>query len=374
MTLFFKGIFADQANAIQKMLSRLKGNTIHKDMDKDFLFRTIQMLDALHADIAKLSQSGDLAIPLLTSSNIVKYNTFMERLQTIELFRYLPIINYGDPEIYFKKKISRIYQEINCLQKEPLITTISNSDSYYWALPSYNIIAVPAGEEKNLLNLPDLYHEIGHLIEMQYRSEFRNNFLPVLDGFYRDEEQRVVDEQRAPGLVAFYREKRVNWINGWIMEFTCDFIATFLVGPAYAYTNLKICTLSSGKDRIYADFPSHPSDEARMRAIFYMLHQLGFDKEIGEIDGLWQEFLRHVNNPVPTNYAYIFPQKLIEALGQTVLKACQTVDLRSYPDQLTKFNPPISRILNDAWVEVLANDDQYKTWEEQRIGEIAGLL
>ena len=158
------------------------------------------------------------------------------------------------------------------------------------------------------------------------------------------------------------------------MEFTCDFIATFLVGPAYAYTNLKICTLSSGKDRIYADFPSHPSDEARMRAIFYMLHQLGFDKEVGEINDLWQEFLRHVNNPMSTNYTYIFPQKLIEALGQTVLKACQKVDLRSYPEQLKKFNPPISRILNDAWVQVLGNTTEYKTWEEQRIAEIAGLL
>jgi hypothetical protein len=374
MTLFFNGIFADQANAALKMLARLRGNDIHKDMDKDFLSRTIQFLDTLHGDIMKLLQSGDLAIPQLTSSNIVKYNTFTERLQTIELFRYLPIVNYGGPEIYFKKKISRIYEEINCLQKKPIITTISNSESYYWALPSYNIIAVPTGEEKNLLNLPDLYHEIGHLVEMQYRHDFRDEFIPILDGFYRDEEQRVVDEQRDPALVPFYREKRANWINGWIMEFTCDFIATFLVGPAYAYTNLKICTLSSGKDRIYADFPSHPSDEARMRAIFYMLHQLNFGKEVRDIDALWQEFLRHVNNPMPTNYAYIFPQKLIEALGQTILKACQRVDLRSYPDQLKKFDSPISRILNDAWVEVLGNSALYKTWEEQRIGEIAGLL
>ncbi|MDR3715873.1 MAG: hypothetical protein P4L51_23915 [Puia sp.] len=374
MTNFYHGIFADQSNAVQKMLTRLKEDSIHKDVDKDFLSRTIQLLEALHAEVTKLLNSGDLAIPPLISSNVVKYNTFAERLQTIELFRFLPIINYGKPEIYFKKKISRIYREINCLQKEPFITTISNSDTYYWALPTYNVIAVPTGEEKNLLNLPDLYHEIGHLIELQYRSEFRRDFLPVLDAFYRDEEQRVVDEQRDPSLLAFYREKRANWNNRWIMEFICDFIATYLVGPAYAYTNLKISTHSSGKDRIYSDFPSHPSDEARMRAILYMLNQLGFQKEGHQINGLWQEFLQHVNNPMPSNYIYIFPQKLIEALGQTVYKACQTVDLRSYPDQISKFNPPISKILNDAWIEALSNFSNYKIYEERRISEIEGLL
>lgn len=374
MKVFLNGMFADQANTAQKMLARLKGNKIHGQMDKDFLSRTILMLDDLHADIVKVIHSGDLAIPLLYSSNLVRYNTFAERLQKIELFRYLPIINYGEPEIYFKKKVSRIYLEINCLQKEPFITTISNSESYYWALPAYNLIAVPAGEEKNLLNLPDIYHETGHLIEMQYRSEFRDAFLPVLEGFYRDEELRVVDEQRDPALVPFYREKLAHWINKWIMEFTCDLIATFLVGPAYAYTNLKISTLNSGRGSIYADYPSHPSDEARMRAIFYMLEQLGFSKEVDEISALWREFIQHANNSEPPNYSYIFPKNLIEALGQAVLNACRAVDLRSYPEQLKKFNRPISRILNDAWVEVLARPDQYRSWESDRIDEIGGML
>jgi len=374
MNEFLTGIFSDQANLALKMLARLRGNGIHTDMDKDFLARTIHLLELLHSDISKLIQSGDLDIPSLASSNIVKYNTFTERLQTIELFRYLVIINYGDPEIYFKKKIARIYKEINCLQKEPIITTISNSESYYWALPTYNIIAVPTGEEKNLLNLPDLYHEIGHLIDRQHQADFRDEFMPKLDSFYRDEEQRVVDEQRDPKLVPFYREKHASWLNGWIMEFTCDFIATYLVGPAYAYTNLKISTLSSGKDRIYADFPSHPSDEARMRGIFYMLHLLGYDAEVTKIDALWQSFLKNVNNPVPSNYNYIFPQALIEALGQSVLKGCQKIDLRSYPDQLKKFNPSISQILNEAWIEVLGNSSTYKAWEEQKIQTISGLI
>ena len=104
MTQFLTGIFVDQANAALKMLARLRGDGINPEIDKAFHARTIQLLEQLHQDITKLIQSGDLEIPALASSTIVKYNTFTERLQTIELFRYLVIINYGEPEKYFKKK------------------------------------------------------------------------------------------------------------------------------------------------------------------------------------------------------------------------------------------------------------------------------
>jgi hypothetical protein len=222
--------------------------------------------------------------------------------------------------------------------------------------------------------LPDLYHEIGHLIDKQHSSDFRDKFIPILDNFYRSEELRVVDEQRDPKLIAFYRDKHTRWLNGWIMEFTCDFIATYLVGPAYAYTNLKLSTLSSGKDRIYADFPSHPSDEARMRGIFYLLQQLGYDKEMQEVDTLWKEFLKNINNPVPANYSFIFPQTLIESLCQCVLSGCQAIDLRSYPEQLKSFDSPISKILNEAWREALKYPIDYPNWEAANISLIGTVI
>jgi hypothetical protein len=374
MNDFLKAIFFEQANTASKMLARLKLPGITQLIDKAFLKRAIDDLDRLHSDIHKLIQSGDLDVPGLQNSNIVKYNTFTERLQTIELFQYLVIVNYGQAEEYFKKKITRIYKEINCLQSEPVVTTISNSESYYWALPTYNIIAVPSGEEKNLLNLPDLYHEIGHLIDLQFRATLIGDFEQILARFYKSEIQRVIDEQRDLRLISFYQEKQSRWLNGWIMEFVCDFIATYFVGPAYAYTNLKISTHSSGKDRIYADIPSHPSDESRMKAIFYMLKKLGFDQEVAQINKSWHDFLTITRNPIPPNYAYIFPQTMIEALGDRIFKGCQQIDLRSYPEQIKKFGKPISKVINDAWGTALSSGHNFKDWEEKEIKEIGGII
>ena len=89
---------------------------------------------------------------------------------------------------------------------------------------------------------------------------------------------------------------------------------------------------------------------------------------------MWQAFLLSTKNPVPPNYGEIFPQVLIESLGQSVIKGCQKIDLRSYPEQLRKFDLPISKILNEAWTEVLANSPNYKDWEEQKITAIGTII
>jgi hypothetical protein len=370
MNSFIKGICFDQLNRGEKMLIRLKGPGINKEIDSFFLNKTIDLLSELMKEIQLLIDSKDLEEDALATNNIIKYNTFDEKLLNIELFRYLVIINYGRAEEYFKRKIKRIYEEINCLQKPPIITTISNSDDYYWALPSYDIIAVPTGEEKNLLNLPDLFHEMGHLIYNQYQIYLKGNIENTIAAYYSKESLRVLNEQRASNLIAFYREQHSWWRSSWIMEFCCDLIATYLVGPAFAWTNLKITTQSSGQNGIFVGSPRHPSDEARMRAVFYMLKKMGQTNELKHLEGVWSKFLAATKNAIPANYASSCPQEIIEELCDNVYDGCKIIDLRIYSDQLTKFANPVSKMINDAWAKVLLNPGEFKTWEDAVIKEL----
>jgi hypothetical protein len=370
MNQFLRGIFYELAGRVTKMEEGLNSPRISKSIDKDFFQTTLDLLKRLHTEIKLLIASGDLDIDELSANNIIKYNTYYERLMTIELFRYLIILNYGEAEEYFARKVKRIYDEISCLQKPPLITTISNSENYYWALPVYDIIAVPTGEERNLLNLPDLYHEMGHLIEKQSVAFLKGNIEQSVTSYFQAEMQRVLDEERPAGLIGFFREKLTYWIGSWIMEFTCDLIATFLVGPAYAWTNLKLTTLSSGKDRVFQDSPSHPSDEARMRAIFYLLKKMGYGQELANIESSWNIFLSVTDNAKPQNYVYTFPQELLEQLADNVYQGCINIGLRSYNEQVRELGNPISKILNDAWGVLFSNPEGFSKWEQDRITEI----
>ncbi len=370
MIEFIKGIFYDQVLRVEKMWEKLQSPDISKDIDAGFLFLTLDKLIELAAEIKRLIASGDLEIESLAQNNIIRYNTFHERLLTLELFRYLIILGYGKPEEYFKKKIQRIYTEINCFQTPPIITTISNSQNYYWALPSYNIIAVPSGEERNLLNLPDLFHEMGHLIYNQHELFLKGTIEDIITDFYQKEQQRIIFEQRPAALKDFYIEKQSWWLSSWIMEFTCDLIATYLVGPAYGWTNLKLTTLSGGKNRIYQDHPSHPSDESRMRAIFFILRKMGHTSEVERIEKSWGQFLTATRNPKPPNYNYIFPQHIIEALANFVYDGCKLIDLTIYGEQVIKYANPVSKMLNDAWELIFTSPDTFQDWEKARILEI----
>lgn len=370
MNSFVKGIYFDQLNRVEKMLSRLRGAGISNEIDSFFLNKTIDLLNELKNEIQQVIDSGDLEVESLASNNIIKYNTFDEKLMAIELFRYLVIVNFGKAEEYFKRKVKRIYDEINCLQRPPIITTISNSDDYYWALPSYDIIAVPTGEEKNLLNLPDMFHEMGHLIYNQYQTYLKGTIEQTLANYYKKESQRVLNEQRSPNLISFFRENFADWKSSWIMEFCCDLIATYLVGPAFGWTNLKITTQSSGQNGIYLATSDHPSDEARMRAIFYMLKKIGHEEELKRLSEVWNKFLTVTNNVIPANYSSICPQHIIEELADNVYNGCKMIDLRIYNDQVKQFSNPISKIINDAWDKVLVHPGDFKTWESEAITEL----
>jgi hypothetical protein len=370
MNSFIKGIYFDQLNRVDKMLSKLKGPGVSKEIDAFFLNKTIELMDDLRSEIQQLINSGDLEVEALASNNIIKYNTFDETLMAIELFRYLVIVNYGEAEEYFKRKVKRIYDEINCLQRPPIITTISNSDDYYWALPSYDIIAVPTGEEKNLLNLPDMFHEMGHLIYNQYQTYLKGTIEQTLAAYYKKESQRVINEQRSPHLIQFFRDNFADWKASWIMEFCCDLIATYLVGPAFAWTNLKITTQSSGQNGIYIGSSNHPSDEARMRAVFYMLKKMGHTEELKKLEEVWRKFLDATNNIIPANYSSICPQHIVEELANNVYNGSKLIDLRIYGDQVKEYTNPISKIINEAWEKVLLNPGEFKAWEDHAITKL----
>lgn len=371
---FVKGVFYDLSSRISKMItdleSRKLNDKLHSDIPESFYQNTVKQLSGLRQEIQVLIDSGDLYLESIASNNLIRYNTFFEKFQSIELFRYQVIINYGSAEHYFNKKIKRIYDEIKNAQTPPLITTISNSESYYWAHPYFAIIAVPLGEEKNLLNLPDLYHEICHFIYKQNAKYLIGDFQDEVQKYFDAEMERVIEEHRAARYITFYRDKLQKWLSGWIEEFTCDLVATFLVGPAYAWTNLKLSTISSGNDRIYIDSPSHPSDESRMRAIFQMLEITGQSTDAMRIQESWNKFLTATANPIPPDYKFIFPNHLIEHLANKVLEGCRAIGLSDYESQVTEFGNPISKILNDAWDVILKDPTKFDVWEAKAIDEI----
>lgn len=374
MISFIKGLYFDLDCRVCRMISLLKGKQYHPDIQKNFVPKTIEYLEDLQGLLQAKTSGVDLEIDILANNNLYEFNEFNEFFQTIELYRFEVIANYGEPEIYFNKKVARIYDEIRHLSIPPIITTISNSENYYWAHPVFEIIALPFGEEDNLINLPDLYHEIGHLICKQYPDIVDAKFKPFVQAYFSQEVDRSYDEKTHEHYVPFFKSKLKSWEEYWIEEFTCDMIATYLCGPAFAWANMKMSALSNGANAIYTDNPSHPSDESRMRAVFMMLNKTGFANECQEISDSWEQFLTHTNNPKHPDYKYIFPDELLSVLTQIVFNYCKGIDLATYQEQIANDQNPVSKIVNDAWQQLLQNPIEFENLQKQMIERLKILI
>jgi len=375
MISFIKGLYFDLDCRVQRVLSQLKDNTFHPDIQKLFVPKTIEYLEELDVLLQSKMNCGDLDVDFLAPNNITDFNQYFEWFKNIEFYRISVIMNYREEaEGYLNKKIKKIYDEIKHLSNPPILTTISNSQDYYWAETYFEIIAVPYGEEHNLLNLPDLYHEIGHLICRQYPDIVEDKFLPILRAYFDEQINLSYDKGTNEHYVPFFNEKKKYWEAYWIEEFTCDMIATYLCGPAFAWANMKMSAISNGSKAIFLYSPSHPSDESRMRAVFMMLNKIDFANECGEITASWEQFLAHTNNPKGPDYEFIFPDALLEQLRDIVFDYCKGIDLATYQEQIETHTNPISKTVNDAWNELHREPFEFERVQREMIGEIKKLL
>ena len=376
MINFLKSLFIDLNNSIDKMLLHLDSLNGLSKVASDFKDKTVKALNELKSKIDGIISSGILEVDGFISNNIITYNSINNSFMEIELFRFQAISKYGKPELFFDKLIHKVYDEIQCLQSVPFLSTISNSDTYYWAYPKYNMIALPQGEEKNLLNLSDLYHEIGHLIFQQSEDYLVGDHIPEMQRYYALEKQRIKDAGDSLAFVDDLDEAISYWNSSWSEEFACDLIGTYLVGPAYAWTNMKLSTVSSSYNAVYSDgilFREHPPDEARMRAIFRMLELTGYSIELNEIKQAWNKFLDETQNSKPGSYDLIFPDTMIEAITQNVLKGCKNIGLRSYADQLTLPSQSVSSLINEAWNHIRTSHLTFGDWEAEKLEKLVQL-
>src|SRR5450432_2163279 len=246
MNQLIKGLYIDLFNRLGKMTLDLERLSMTSPVAAGFQKTAVLSMYELKKKIAIVIKSGILSEELFTRNVIISYNSFNNEFIDIELFLFLPIIKHSlEAEGYFEKVVQKIYNEIQCTQSVPFISTISNSESYYWAYSKYKMIALPQGEEKYLLNLGDLYHEIGHLIYVQSEQFLVDDHLKKMTLYFN--EQRAAAKWRKKKQYLERIQDAVDyWEYNWSEELACDLIAIYLVGPAYAWSHMKICTTSSG--------------------------------------------------------------------------------------------------------------------------------
>lgn len=367
MKHFIKALYADLLHRIDVVVADINSISHHSDIKERFVDETLNQFNSIKNELQGSFDTGVLEFDFLAGNNLHLFNKLHREFKAIHSYRYLALKNYKDPEIFFFRLISKIYAEHRISAIPPIVSTISNHDYYYWAVPFFEIIALPSGEENSLLNLPDMYHEIGHLLHSMFNGKSCENASITIDKYFAKEIVRVIDDGIAAHYQPILEEAKYLWQASWIEEFTCDLVGTYMTGVAYAWTNLKLLSTGHGSTKIYEYSQSHPADEARMRIIILMLEKLGLGDDKKRVDEAWNVFLKDTEGYKPNDYPLLYPQKLLQLLVDEFFDFYQNADLASYPELVKSGSLSVASVLNQAWDNAQNSPLIYFDYEIQTI-------
>ncbi len=335
---------------------------------QDYVKEIYDKADQIRQEIEALLSDPDLGNAKLLPNQFFAFSRLAERLSEIEWYPLPAITRYNDTDHYLGYLCALLTNQVRYPLQIPLVSGFSSG--HYGAIPPYRLIKVPAAEHLFLLGLPDLCHELGHILFSHFTGTFLGNFFSDLLSYIQSEKQRRISEGAPPDYQVLYDRLETEWKDRWTTEFACDMIATFMVGPTFGRTHLRLCcSLDPGVFRPgFGESSTHPSGESRIRAIVAMLKRIGLDEDSKVIQDQWLKYLSAIGSKKPTEYDHCYPDALIDSLARKIHNGCVKIGLMTYKDQQASNNDiNLSALLNEAWTVLLANPQGYAEWESGQV-------
>jgi hypothetical protein len=244
------------------------------------------------------------------------------------------------------------------------------SFQYFQALMGTDIIMTPQGQASELLALPDLYHELAHLVVYRERPVLEVPVLAIIHSYFAD----ALRKGRQKGATQSVRETTAKnltlWTSLWHVEFACDMVATYWCGPAYGLANLR---LSATRGDPYQDSGTHPADDARKIGIECILKLAGESAAANEIDRMWQDLKRLSPSVRPGGYAQRYPVQLLEKVAQHVYQECAGLGFQRF-SQHKSGSGIVGDAIAQAWKAFQKDAATFPAYEAAAIKGLRGKL
>lgn len=343
---------------------------------RDHALQAYRALERLRRQVGHLLNDPSLGSPLLLSNHLQAYRRWSEEVSQIEGYLLPFIERFDETDRQLTRLCQRLAQQVRWPIDAPLVSAFSSQ--YYWTVPPFNVIAVPAGETSTLLGLPDLCHEMGHVLLVAYEKEFLTDFPDEIARYIRREKRRVDTERRAPEYKPLYDALLTAWVDQWIWEFLADMIATHLVGLPFGWQHVRLCAGQLGATAYaptlgeVAGF-QHPANEARMRGVRAVLDMHGATVESTSLQNMWEAYVALSGDTQPAEYDVCYPQSLITGLARRAVEACNTLGVRRF-DEPSGSHFDIPLLLRQAWDEFHHDPAGYSGWERTQIESLWSAL
>jgi hypothetical protein len=313
-----------RASEIASELSKMTGN-VPSEVEA-YRARMEQMASRAATFASMMSADPDLDDPNFAVNFFRDYKGVARLVQSLEHLPLLVLRRFSEPDQRMTAVVARICDEIDYPYEAPVCSSLSSQ--YFWTVAGMDLIFVPCLEPDHLLGLPDMYHELGHIILFREERAFIFPALSIVD--------RHFDKLVADGLrgnwplqsIEQLEEFRHRWRLSWLIEFGADLIATYTSGPVFGWCNIRTSTNLGGE--LFGGNETHPADDARSTMVGLMLDRMGEGDAAERIRIRWSELVSLSGESRPPRYELAYPATLQQELIEFLYLECERLGLRRW--------------------------------------------
>jgi hypothetical protein len=302
----------------------------------------------------------DLNAPLFAQNF---YRDFRDIARLVQALEHLPLLvlrRFDPRDLVMTRLLARICSETGYPFTPPICSSLSSQ--YFWTMPDMDLIFVPSLEPDRLLGLPDIYHELGHVLLFREERRFKIPILAEIERHFDRLRRDAVHANWPPESLDELEGYRYQWRASWWLEFGADLVATYLAGPSFGWCNIRTSTCLGGE--LHVGNESHPADDARATAIAMMLDKINATQESADIRQRWSELVQLSGETRPHRFELAYPEELLSALCDCVFDCCNQLGLRQWAvaDATEK---TIGAELDRAWTEFRQRPESFVGYEQQ---------
>lgn len=304
-----------------------------------------------------LLESDDLDRADLATNNLATVRRLTEALTLVEAFALAAKERYSTADARVTGILAKTLRAAKWPLDPPPVLLLSKEG--YWTQPQFGLIYAPAAEDSTLLGLPDLAHEVGHLLLASDDRAMLVQLQDVVSGALL----AAGDARLAPDDVDL---RGSAWIRAWTREFAADVIAAYLVGPAYLWQHLRL-SIQLGRDPylpLLGGGGSHPAPGARFECAAKPLTAFGVD--LSSVRSAWDE-LQARSRIAPPLYAAVYPDDVLAVLAKATTQACQDRRILSFQQAPQR---GLVRAMNEAW-QRFSDPEDWRDWDAKTLERLA---
>ena len=347
-------ILADQPHEPPAVVERCRRVAQHSRQVIDEINDKILFIEAVNINLENHKIYNSDANRLLKKV-LLAYRDHRRTIDGIEENFVGHIVRYNKSDLFFTNLAEVLWEETNLPDMPPIAVT-STSD-YFCTLAPLGIIFSPPSTEYNLLIIPDLYHEFGHIVH-ETNKLFGTRFNTELKAHIEHITNQVRRHSR-PILQQTIDDITEVWIRRWAEEVACDTLATMIIGPAYGWCNLQLCLQNSNA---FSSTGAHPADAARTDHILKILRRQGYSSEADKIKHIWDQYIEITQQTLTGNYQDYHPQSLFTAIMEDVEAEISRNGFFGIKDDCQTI-----KMLNEAWALFNQDNQKYRDWELRTI-------